>query len=156
MLLFGITLNPMLQKYEKVYIIFYVFVIFIPNSMGEYWALITWKSFTYKLDVLIYVILATCLVSTVCIHHRRREHFLRLYDKIAQPGEYINETFFEMSEKLLKHRNIIIYFTMVVIGLTMSAVFPFILACFTDAQLGSAPTLLYPSSYPWTSNTPPM
>lgn len=150
--LLSIAANPKHRVHANLFFYFYIFILFPPNAFTELWAIFTLDSFIYKMDAAVYFITTVIIPSMMVSARRNSDHYVELYHNINHLPKFIDETFFQINAKLMK-RKFWRFFLTLLITSTLLAIFPVAVAVFTDAEYGSAPTLFYPSIYPWPVDT---
>lgn len=148
----SIITNSKYKIFEDVYYYFYIFVLIPPNLVTQLRAIYILDSFIYKMDALVYFIIAIVIMSILVSARYNHDRFIKIHFNIIDNKEYIGNMFHEENDQLFKQK--FRYFVLLTFSLgTLVLIFPLTVVVFTDAEYGSAPTLIYPSVYPWPVNT---
>lgn len=150
----AIFIDTRYQKYEKVYMFVYYCVILMPIALMECILFFQQTFFIYKVDILMSIFNTYIISYNLQVIHKKRHLFVHLYDSIAT-NELLDDTFFDQFQASLME-NFKFWATFFSFLTLLSILIPVQVALFTDAELGTLPTLFFPFLLPWASNTAAM
>jgi len=108
------------------------------------------NSYLYKMDNTVYVVATIFVVNTFWISRYQKELMQKIFTMIAEDEK--DTEFAQLIQRFLKP----LLFSVTswhFLALCLTMLFPIFAACFTKAELGSTPTLLFPSWFPWQIRT---
>lgn len=150
--LMGVSVDPIHRKYQK-YRIFSYFVCLPPIFLSEVFAFTSLDTFVYKMDAAMYFVCTFFFAALIVIVYRQRCALSLTYENIARNKEFVGEEFFAICDPRLR-ASIKSFGIFISVGLAIFGTIPISIAGFSDAELGSLPTLQFPGVYPWLGNTP--
>lgn len=153
LVLMGVAVNSDHRKYEKYRIVSY-FVVFLPVIVLSQWCTITSvDTFVYKMDAAMYFGVTFFYTVMIAIVYRQRSALLLVYNSISSNEEFIDKKFSEVCDPRLK-ATVKSFGIILGLGALVWCTVPISVACFSDVELGTLPTLQFPAVYPWRGNTP--